>query len=259
MKNTSPRLLSIVLSLALLSCATNACRAADAAEKPAEAPTTAAFIKRLQAGEKITIVTMGTSLTGGTWRWPDVMMGDWLNKDFPKQVQFFNEGVGASASSVGPGGGAGGSGFSKLPAILAHKPDVVFIEFTTNDAYLPYKISLADSKKNLNTIIDKILAANPKTEIILQTMNPVLDRPEHGADAAAKQRPHLADYAEGYRQVAKERKLRLVDHYPNWLKLLRENPAQFDKLVPDGVHPRLESYRAVLLPELKKTLLATPQ
>jgi len=121
----------------------------------------AKFVESLRAGKKLTIVTMGTSLTGGTWRWPDVMMKDWLDKDFPGQVTLFNEAVGASASSVGPGNNPALSGLGKLPAVIAHKPDLVFIEFAVNDAYIPYKISLADSKKNLNTIIDKILESNP--------------------------------------------------------------------------------------------------
>lgn len=218
----------------------------------------AAFIQRLKAGEKITIVTMGTSLTGGQWRWPDVMLTDWLNKDFPGQVRLVNEGVGASASSVGPGNNHALSGIGKLPAVLAHQPDVVFIEFSINDAYLPYKITQDDSKRNLNTLIDRIIAANPKTEIIIQTMNPVKSKPEHGGDAAATQRPHLADYVEAYRQVAKARSLRLVDHYPNWLRLMQDKPAEFDKLIPDGVHPQTAGYRAVLLPELKKSLLPPP-
>jgi lysophospholipase L1-like esterase len=218
----------------------------------------AAFIKRLQAGEKVTIVTMGTSLTGGQWRWPDVMMAGWLNRDYTGQVTLFNEGVGASASSVGPGNNAALSGLGKLPAVIARKPDVVFIEFSVNDAYLPYKISLEDSKRNLDTIIDRILEANPKTEIILQTMNSVKDKPEHGADGAATQRPKLAEYAEGYRQVAKARGLRLVDHYPNWKKLMQERPAEFDKLVPDGIHPRDEGYWTVLLPELRRELVPPP-
>lgn len=216
----------------------------------------ARFIRDLRAGKKITIVTMGTSLTGGTWRWPDVMMDDWLNKEFPGQVTFFNEGVGASASGVGPGNNPALSGLGKLPAVLAHKPDVVFIEFTTNDAYLPYKISVEDSRKNLNTIIDKILEANPKTEIILQTMNTVMDKP--GSGPHATDRPKLADYARGYRDVAKARGLRLVDHLPNWDKLMRENPARFDELVPDRIHPQLPGYREILLPELKKSLAPFP-
>jgi lysophospholipase L1-like esterase len=240
------RLLSVAALLATFT--------ASAAPEPGPA----AFIKRLQAGEKITIVTMGTSLTGGQWRWPDVMMAGWLNRDYTGQVTLFNEGVGASASSVGPGNNAALSGLGKLPAVIARKPDVVVIEFSVNDAYLPYKITLEDSKRNLNTIIDRILDANPKTEIILQTMNSVKDRPEHGTDGAATQRPKLAEYAEGYRQVAKARGLRLVDHYPNWKKLMQERPAEFDKLVPDGIHPLDEGYWAVLLPELRRALVPPP-
>jgi lysophospholipase L1-like esterase len=129
---------------------------------------------------------------------------------------------------------------------------VVFIEFTTNDAYLPYKISLEDSKKNLNMMIDQLLAANSQTEVILQTMNPVVDKPD---TPSATDRPKLADYVEGYRQVAKARGLLLVDNYVQWLKLLHENPVLFDRLVPDGVHPQAEGYRLVLLPDLKLTLI----
>lgn len=105
------------------------------------------------------------------------------------------------------------------------------------------------------TIARLILAA---ALLILQTMNPVKDKPEHGADGAATQRPKLAEYAEGYRQVAKARGLRLVDHYPNWIKLMQERPAEFDKMVPDGVHPREEGYWALLLPELRRELAPPP-
>ncbi len=216
----------------------------------------ARFIQALRAGKKVTIVTMGTSLTGGAWRWPDVMMNDWLNRDWPGQVTLFNEGVGASASSVGFNGDVTTSGLGKLGAVMAHRPDVVIIEFATNDAFLPYKISLADSRKNLHAIIDAILAANPKTEIILQTMNSCLDHP--GGGKHASDRPQIAEYFEGYRQVARQRGLLLVDHYPNWLKIMTNDPALFDQLVPDRIHPQAEGYRRVLLPALKAALGPAP-
>jgi len=154
---------------------------------------------------------MGTSLTGGTWRWPDVMMSDWLNKEFPGQVTCFNEGVGASSSSVGPNNDPALSGIGKRPSVVAHKPDVVLIEFATNDAYLPYKISPEESKKNL-LIINYILANNSNTEIILQTMNIVINKA--GTAPNATDRPMLAEYIQGYRDVANTRTLLLVDHYP---------------------------------------------
>ena len=210
----------------------------------------ARFTQDLRAGKKVTIVTMGTSLSNA---WPGVMMDDWLTPDFPGQVTFFNECVGASSTAMGPNGDRSLSGLGKLPAAIAHRPDVVFIEFGTNDAYLPYNISLEESKKNLNTIIDGILAANPNTEIILQTMNSCLD--QDVGDKHASLRPRLAEYFQIHRDVAKERNLLLVDHYPNWLKLMTEDPARFDKLVPDRVHPEAEGYRTVFLPTLKAALI----
>jgi acyl-CoA thioesterase-1 len=212
----------------------------------------ARFIDALHNGEKIIIVTMGTSLTRGTWGWPDVMMDDWLNKEFPGQVICFNEGVSASSSSVGPNNNPGLSGLGKLPSVIAHKPDVVFIEFAINDAFLPYKISKKESRRNLNTIIDQIYKANPKVEIILQTMNSVIDKADTGPHAT--DRPKLAAYTQGYRNVAKDRSLLIVDHYPNWVKLMKDNSKHFDQLVPDGIHPALQGYKEVVLPELKKTL-----
>lgn len=220
--------------------------------KTSRTPSEARFITSLNKGEKITIVTMGTSLTGGSWRWPDVMMNDWLNKEYPGQVVCFNEAVSASASSVGPSNDPALSGIGKLPAVIAHKPDVVFIEFATNDAYLPYKISLDESKKNLNFIINKILEANPNTEIILQTMNSVMDKP--GSGPHASDRPNLPQYFQGYRDVANARNLKVVDNYPNWVKLMRNDLARFDQLVPDRIHPQLSGYKEILLPQLKKTL-----
>ncbi|MCX6877944.1 MAG: GDSL-type esterase/lipase family protein [Verrucomicrobia bacterium] len=223
------------------------------------APTKGArFIEALRAGRKVTLATMGTSLTGGTWRWPEVMMNDWLNKEWPGQVTLCNEGVGASASSMGFNGDMTTSGLGKLDAVIAHKPDAVFIEFGTNDAFLPYRISLEDSKKNLNVMIDRLLAANPATEVILQTMNSCMDQPQPGGGKHATDRPQVAAYFEGYREVAKARGLLLVDHYPNWLKIMTSDLPLFDRLVPDRIHPQAEGYQKVLLPELKATLCPPP-
>ena len=215
----------------------------------------ARVVAALRAGKKVTIVTMGTSLTG---LWPGVMVNDWLNREWPGQVTLCNEGMGASASShLGfSGNPQANSGLGKLDAVIAHKPDVVFIEFGVNDAFLPYKISLQESKKNLNTMVDRILAANPATEIILQTMNSVMDHATLGVHAT--DRPQVAAYYQGYREVAKARGLLLVDHYPNWLKIMTDDLPLFDRLVPDRIHPQVPGLQQVLLPELKATLCPPP-
>ncbi len=56
--------------------------------------------------------------------------------------------------------------------VLTKKPDTVFIEFAINDAYLDYKTSVSDARRNLANMIDRILSSKADTEIILMTMTP---------------------------------------------------------------------------------------
>ena len=124
------------------------------------------FIERLQQGEQLKIAALGTSLTGGTWRWFDVIV-EWLDETYPNQVSYKNLGVGASASSYPPGN----SGLDKVKELAGFNPDVVFIEFAVNDAYNPYDISIDESRENLESMITTLKNANPEVEIVLQTMN----------------------------------------------------------------------------------------
>ena len=45
-------------------------------------PRQAHFVERLEQGDTVAIVTMGTSLTGGRWAWP-VVMKEWLEAEWP--------------------------------------------------------------------------------------------------------------------------------------------------------------------------------
>ena len=216
-------------------------------EKPAN------FVKRLENGEKVTVVTLGTSLTGGGWPWVDVMK-QWLNKRYPEQVTIKNLGVGASASMTVPAMKGNEwtwkrCGLDRIPEAIAAKPDVVFIEFAVNDAHIPYGISLKQSRQNLESMISQLQKANPKTDVILLTMNVAIGK--HGTI----DRPNQILYQNMYREVAIAKGLRLVDSYPIWAKLHKTNPGYFRKLVPDGIHPRAPGYREVLLPIIKRTVL----
>ena len=57
-----------------------------------------------------------------------------------------------------------------------------------------------------------------------------------------------------YRDVAKARKLLLIDHYPSWEKILNEDPKLFNKYVRDGIHPGFEGCKAVITPNITKAL-----
>ena len=225
------------------------------AANPSTWAVEASFVKRLREDHSATIVTMGTSLTGGGSNWVTPFAA-WLADEFGDKAKVVNVGVGASASQTVPAMSPqvkGRCGLDAVEKVAGIKPDAVFIEFAVNDAYVPYGISLEQSKTNLNTIINRILAAHQDAEIIVMTMNSALDVPTKRA-MGATHRPQLAAYYQGYRDVASQRGLRVVDLYPHWLELMNKDRPTFVQFVPDGLHPTQEAYQQVVMPVLKDTL-----
>ena len=131
--------------------------------------------------------------------------------------------------------------------VIAKAPDAVLIEFAINDAFLQYTTSVEDCRRNLENMINRIQKARPACEIILMTMNPPVG-------VHLERRPKIEDYYAVYREVAKRRGLRLIDHEPNWQKVLKDGEAEFKKLVPDGIHPSALGCEKIILPELLRSL-----
>jgi acetyl esterase/lipase len=203
----------------------------------ATAQAGAGLVKNLEAGKEQTLVTYGTSLTaGGAWVG---QFGAALEARWPGRAKVVNSGQGGMWSKWG---------VENLDArVIAKKPDTVLIEFGINDAYLEYKTPVAAARANLETMIDRILAAKADTEIILMTMNPPVG-------VHLERRPAIAEYYEMYRSAAKERKLQLIDHASNWAPILANDRARFDRCVPDGIHPGPDGCREVITPALLKAL-----
>jgi acyl-CoA thioesterase I len=196
-----------------------------------------ALTARLQAGQAQTLVTYGTSLTaGGAWVG---QLQKALEAQFPGRARIINSGQGGMWS---------GWGVSNLEArVIRKKPDAVLIEFAINDAFLQYQTSPAVARGNLEAMIDRIEKALPQCEVILMTMNPP-------TGVHLERRPQFEAYYQFYREVAQARKLRLIDHEPNWTALLQKEPARFKELVPDGIHPNAAGCEKIILPQLLKSL-----
>ena len=195
------------------------------------------LVTNLKAGQAQTVVTYGTSLTsGGAWVG---QLAAALQAEWPGAINVVNSGAGGMWSRWG---------VENLDLrVIAKNPDTLFIEFGINDAYLPYKTSVKEARDNLHNMIDRVLAARSDTEIILMTMNPPIGNHLHA-------RPAIEEYYEMYRQVAKARKLKLIDHYLNWEPILKKDPALFDDYVPDGIHPGARGCERVITPALLKAL-----
>lgn len=90
----------------------------------------AKVIKKLQAGEKITVAYIGGSITQGTSAGPQKcyarLTTDWLIQQFPDAtIEYVNAGIGATGSFIGA---------SRVDKdVLSHDPDLVFVEFSVND------------------------------------------------------------------------------------------------------------------------------
>ncbi|MDR9855466.1 SGNH/GDSL hydrolase family protein [Paenibacillus sp. VCA1] len=197
-----------------------------------------ATISNLENGKQQHIVVYGTSLTeGGAWV---SGLKEILDRRFPGQVKLTNSAKGGQWSDWGVE--------NLEERVIALAPDAVFLEFAINDSFLPYQTSVTKCGENLNAMIDRIHAANKNCEILLMTMNPPVREP-------LKIRPLIEEYYQVYRDTARKRGLLLIDHYSVWRSMLDDNPAEFDRLVPDGLHPSDEGSTKITLAEIVRTWL----
>ncbi|MDB5087651.1 MAG: GDSL-like Lipase/Acylhydrolase family protein [Mucilaginibacter sp.] len=198
------------------------------------------LVKNLRKGKHQVLVVYGTSLTAGDGgrAWVD-SVGTGLNKKYGGNLTVLNTAKSAMWS---------GWGVQNLEdSVISKKPDAVMIEFGINDAFLNYKTSPALARLNLIYMIDRIKLYNPACEVILQ----VMDIP---INVHAEARPNLTAYYEMYRQVAVDRRLLLIDHYPHWQRILDQGKDLYLKYVPDGIHPSPESAKSIIAPYVLKRL-----
>ena len=187
-------------------------------------------IKALATGERKTIVAYGTSLTALPG-WVDAFKAVMAFK-YGKNALVVNSAVSATDSNWG---------LQNIASrVLVFKPDLVFIEFGINDAYLEREITQSGAKQNLLDMINAIYEVNPDCEIVIMTMDIPLD----GHFTA---RPEFEQYYDVYREVAAETGVILVDNHAAWKELLDESEEGYRNLVPDGIHPSQAGHERVTL------------
>jgi lysophospholipase L1-like esterase len=204
-----------------------ASRADEPSTRPTTQPLPIQVFKNLKDGKKQTVIVYGTSLTiNGAW---SKSVQDYFDKQFPGQVTFINAAKAGMHSDWG---------VENLQSrVLDKQPDLVFIEFSINDAAPKNNVSLEKSQANLDHIVQALRQQNPQVDIILQTMDQAWDSPRVPEKKYGSDRPNLATYYDVYRRYAHEHNLPLVDNYPIWMKLMNDDLPRYQKMVPDGIHP----------------------
>ena len=129
----------------------------------AEPAASSQLAENLRKGKSQHLVVYGTSLCTPQYSAWVGELQTLIEAGFPKLCTVTNSAQAGAASNWG---------LENIDArVITQKPDTVLIEFSINDGYSLYKISVADAQKNLETMIEKVHKALPKCEIILMTMN----------------------------------------------------------------------------------------
>jgi acyl-CoA thioesterase I len=218
------------------------------------------LVANLKAGKAQVIVGYGTSLTEKS-AWLS-QLGTWLaSQGYSGKATLVNKGMsGSDTRSHGKP--------HVQRDVVSQKADTVFIEFGMNDcirrladpAAKPPRlvdqarpiVPLEEFKTNLETIVKEIRAGLPKAELFLLIMNPATDSTRY--PNSGKYRAALADYYQAIREIGKAKSVQVIDTYPLWLALQKENPEKYKACILDGVHPNAIGSQAITLPAITATL-----
>ncbi len=195
------------------------------------------FLTALAAGKRQRIVVYGTSLTANS-AWPADLQ-ETLRASYGRKAKVINAAGGGKDSRWGLA--------NLSQRVIRQRPDVVFIEFTINDALAESRLSVSESMANLTAMITQIRHERPHCDLVVMIMNPP-------TGAALQKRPDIAAYASGYRRVAKNFACRLIDFSPTWGDIIQNDPDRWKAYAPDGLHPDKLAAREVILPFLLEKL-----
>lgn len=114
------------------------------------------------------------------------------------------------------------------------RPRVVFLMIGMNDCC---NLSRSEFRRNL-TLLCRKMAALPACLPVFQTTCPILP------GAAPDREPHFDAFMDTLRDVARERKLPLIDHTRCWRQAMRKNPDVLYYRMGNAFHPNPYGHQA---------------
>jgi acyl-CoA thioesterase-1 len=199
------------------------CGGEKAADKQGSSQAAADTASTAKAAGKKTILFFGNSLTAGYGL-------DDPNQAFAGLVQARLDSLGLPWQVVNAGvsGETTAGGEGRIDWILKQPVDIFVLELGGNDGLRG--IPVDETRENLQTIIDKVRAANPNVKIILAGM---MVPPNMGPDYGKA-------FQRIYPELAEKNKTTLIP-------FLLEGVGGEPKLnLPDGIHPTPEGHRIVM-------------
>lgn len=191
---------------------------------------------KLTQDKKLTVAYLGGSITLGRsyenncWR---TMFDAWLKADYPTaEIKMIHAGIGGTGSSYGA--------YRVNSDVLAHDPDLVFIEFAANDnhfgsKYKDYRVTKESVTEYYETIIRKIYKHNPEADIVMvYTQTADMTR--------------TTTSIEVHEELAKYYNINSVYFGATLLDYIKENNFESTDYIYDGQHPTDKGYEILTAP-----------
>lgn len=188
---------------------------------------------KLTVNKKLRIAYFGGSITEGTgssdfektsYR---AILTSYFRKKYPEaDITEINAAIGGTGTSYGM--------YRVLPDVLAHKPDLVFVEFAVND----YGDTYDNIRCQTETIIRKLLLDDSTTDIIVlfSTSAEIIEAVERGEEYTS--RSAQLDAAHRYRVLT-------VDHGAALHAAICKSGRPVSDYIPDTLHPSDIGHRAL--------------
>lgn len=167
------------------------------------------------------VLFFGDSLTAGYGLNPEDAFPAVVDKTLKQS------GVEARVINAGLSGETSAGGLTRIDWILRQPIDVFFLELGANDGLRG--LPLSETRKNLQTIIDKVKAKNPKCRIVLAGM---MVPPNMGKE-------YSDEFRVLYSEIARKNKATLIP-------FLLDGVAGIERLnQADGIHPTAEGHAII--------------
>jgi len=194
-------------------------------------PACPKLAEKLAAGQPITVVCFGDSVTGlyyhtgGRRAYTDMVQLGLLQAYPNANVTAINAGISGNTTV---------NALDRIEKdVLAHKPDLVTIMFGLNDMT---RVSLEDYRANLKSIIAQCRGVG--AEVMLCTPNNV-------RDTESRPTAKLLDYVAVVRELAAEEKTALADCYAAFEKVRDLHPLDWAYLMSDEIHPNMAGHKRI--------------
>jgi lysophospholipase L1-like esterase len=206
----------------------------------------------------VVIVTLGDSITAG------VRAGVRREETFPALLasRLEEKKVTAKVVNAGLGGERTDGALARLEkAVLMLKPKVVVVMYGTNDSYVDKgakdsRLSAVEYGKNLVALVERLRAA--RAEPILMTEPRWAMTAKDGL--GENPNPRLEKFMAVCREVARDKKVVLVDHFARWSEAEKKG-TKLEDWTTDGCHPNPRGHRELaelLIPAVEKVLTSAP-